>query len=51
MIRNDILSSVDDGRVTVLILLDIFTAFKPIDHTILMRTLYDLFRVTGKALE
>ena len=49
-ICNDILSSMDDGRVTALTLLDLSTAFDTIDHTILLRRLGDWFGVSGKAL-
>ena len=38
-IHNDILSSMDDGRVTALTLLDLSAAFDTIDHTILLRRL------------
>ena len=38
-IHNDILSSMDDGRVTALTLLDFSAAFDRIDHTILLRRL------------
>ena len=48
-IHNDILASVDAGKVTVLTLLDLSTAFNTIDHTILLRRLDDWFRVTGKS--
>ena len=50
-IHNDILSSMDDGRVTALILLDLSAAFDTIDHTILPRRLGNWFRVSGKALD
>ena len=49
-IHNSIPSSMDDGRVTSLTLLDLTTAFDAIDHTILLRRLDDWFGVTGKAL-
>ena len=50
-IHNDILSSMDDGRVTALTLLDLSAAFDTIDHTILLRTLGNCFGVGGKALD
>ena len=50
-IHNGVLSSMDDGRVTALTLLDLSTAFDIIDHTILLRSLDDWFGVTGKALD
>ena len=50
-IHNDILSSMDDGRVTALTLLDLSAAFDTIDHTILLSRLGDWFGVSGKALD
>ena len=38
-IHNDILSLMDDGRVTALTLLDLSAAFETIDHTILLSRL------------
>ena len=49
-IRNDILASMDAGKVTALSLLEFSAAFDTIDHTILLRRLDDWFGVTGKAL-
>ena len=50
-IHSDILSSMDDGRVTALTLLDLSAAYDTIDHTILLRGLDDWFGVSGKALD
>ena len=50
-IHNDILLSMDDGRVTALTLLDLSAAFDTIDHTILLRRLGNWFGVSGKALD
>ena len=50
-IHNDILSSMDDGRVTALTLLDLSAAFDTIDHTILLRRLRNWFGVSGMALD
>ena len=50
-IHNDILSSMDDGRVTALTLLDLSAAFDTIDHTIPLRRLGDWSGVSGKALD
>ena len=45
------LSSMDDGRVTALTLLDLSAAFDTIDHINLLRRLGDWFGVSGKALD
>ena len=50
-IHNDILASLDAGKVTALTLLDLSAVFDTIDHTILIRGLDDWFGVTGKALD
>ena len=50
-IHNDILSLIDDDRVTVLTLLDLSAALDTINHTILLRRLGDWFGVSGKALD
>ena len=50
-IHNDILSSMGDGKVPALTLLDLSAAFDTIDHTILQRRLDDWFGVSGKALD
>ena len=50
-IHNDILSSMDDGMVTALTLLDLSAAFNTMDHTILLGRLSDWFGVSGKALD
>ena len=50
-IHNDILSLMDDGKVTALTLLDLSAAFDTIHHTILLRRLDDWFGVSGKTLD
>ena len=50
-IHNDIPSSMNNGKVTALTLLDLSAAFHTIDHTILLRKLGKWFGVTGKALD
>ena len=49
--HNDILSLMDDGRVTALTLLDLSAAIDIIDHTVPLRRLGDWFGVSGKALD
>ena len=44
-IHNEILSSMDAGRVTALTLLDLSVAFDTIDHTILLRRLGDTWQL------
>ena len=50
-IHNDILSSMDDGKVTALTLLDLSAAFDTIDHILLLRRLGNWFGASGKALD
>ena len=50
-IHNDILSSMDAGRVTALTLLNLSAAFDTIDHTVILRRLDDWFGVSRKALD
>ena len=50
-IHNDILSLMDNGKVTVLTLLDLSAAFDTIDHTILLRRLNEWFGVTEQVLD
>ena len=50
-IHNDILASMDAGKVTALTLPDLSAAFDTIDHSILLRRLGDWFGVTRKALD
>ena len=49
--HNDILASMDDGRVKALTLLDLSAAFDTIDPTILLRRLSNWFGVSEKALD
>ena len=50
-IHNDLLSLMDDGKVTALTVLDLSAAYDTIDHTILLRRHGDWFGVSGKALD
>ena len=50
-IHNDILSSIDDGRVTALTLFYLSAGFDTIDHNIILRRLGNWFGVSRKALD
>ena len=49
-VQNDILQSLDQNNVTVLVLLDLSAAFDTIDHSTLLRRLEYSFGITGKPL-
>ena len=49
-IFNDILCSIDKGKIAVLTLLDLSAAFDTIDHTILIDRLYSKFGISGVVL-
>lgn len=49
-VQNDILQSLDNNCVTVLVLLDLSAAFDTIDHQTLPHRLENLFGITGKPL-
>ena len=48
---NDILRSMDQRKITVLVLLDLSAAFDTVDHQILLHRLQSRFGVTGVVLE
>ena len=50
-VHNHILSAMDRGNVTALILLDLSAAFDTIDHKILFHRLENWFGITGTALQ
>ena len=50
-IHNDILASMDAGKVTALTFLDLSSAFDTIDCTILLNRLDEWFGITGKVLD
>ena len=47
---NDVIRAVDDGKVTVLVLLDLSSAFDTVNHDSLLTVLRDRFVVDGLAL-
>jgi len=49
-VQNDILMSMDNKKVTLLVLLDLSAAFGTIEHSILLNILQQDFGVAGTAL-
>src|SRR5688572_500127 len=49
-VHNDIICSVDGGKVTALVLPDLSASFDTVDHTILLHRLKNWFGITGPAL-
>lgn len=49
-VNSDILASSDSGKITLLVLLDLSSAFDTIDHTILINRLKTTYGITGSAL-
>ena len=47
---NDLLSAIDNGKVSILTLLDLSAAFDTIDHDILLHRLQHVFGIQGTAL-
>ena len=50
-VNNDILTSLDNGKITGLILLDLSAAFDTVDHSILISRLHDFLGVQDLALD
>ena len=50
-VLNDILSALDDDKVSVLLLLDLSAAFDTIDHQILLSRLHSIFGIHSTALQ
>ena len=50
-VTNCLLGNGDEGRVSILTLLDLLAAFDTLDHSILLARLYDTFGISDKAFE
>lgn len=50
-VTNDIMMSADSGEYTVLVLLDLTSAFDTVNHTILINRLRDLVGMSGSVLD
>ena len=50
-VENDILLAMDRQHVTLLVLLDLSTAFHTVDHQVLLRCLEVTYSITGTALQ
>ena len=50
-VTNCLLGSADEGRVSILTLLDLSAAFDAFDHSILLARLHDMFGISSKAFE
>ncbi|CAB3984911.1 Hypothetical predicted protein [Paramuricea clavata] len=50
-VHNDIMCSMDQQRVSLLVLLDLSAAFDTVDHQVLLRSLEVSFGITGTALK
>jgi len=50
-VKNDIMTSVDNRKAVVLVLLDLSAAFDTIDHGVLFGRLKNMFGLSGKVLE
>ena len=50
-VKNDILTNMDTGHVTLLVLLDLSAAFDTVDHDVLIHRLQSLLGLRGSALQ
>jgi hypothetical protein len=50
-VNNDILTALDNGKITALILLDLSAAFDTVDHNLLISRLHDYLGIQEKALD
>ena len=50
-VTNCLLGSADEGRVSILTLLELSAAFDTSDHSIFLIRLHDMFGISGKAFE
>ena len=50
-VQNDLMSSIDDRKVALLVMLDLSSAFDTVDHTLLLNHLHSYFGIGGSALE
>ena len=50
IMTNDLLSAMDDGKISVLVLLDLSAAFDTIDHEILLHRLHNVFGIGNTVL-
>jgi len=51
IVHNDLVSSIDRGRVTALVMLDLSAAFDTVDHDVLLDVLANRFAVGGVVLD
>ena len=49
-VQNDILNSIDQHRIVILVMLDLSAAFDTIDHDILVSRMENTLGITGQAL-